>query len=90
MLSIILARINFTLSELIEVASSLDKKLGFESESLKSGNKENINSGKAFEGYYKKYSDSKQSLKGVQWGEALAAYAIENPLKEDDVLFWKL
>lgn len=74
---------NFSLDELIEISISLDEKFGFNSEGLKSGNKENINSGKAFENYYKKYSTSKKSLKGKEWGEALADYALDNPLKAD-------
>lgn len=74
---------NFTLNELIEIAISLDEKQGFNSDRLKSGDRGSIISGKAFEKYYKEYSDRKNSLKGKEWGEALASYALDNPLKED-------
>ena len=76
---------NFTLNELIEIAISLDEKLGFNSERLRSGDRESIKSGKAFEKYYREYSDRKNSLKGKEWGEALASYALDNPLKEDTI-----
>lgn len=74
---------NFTLNELIKIAIILDEKQGLSIDNLKSGNYQNIKSGKGFDDYYKKNSITKRSLKGLQWGEALAEYAIENPLKED-------
>lgn len=74
---------NFTLNELIEIAISLDEQQGFNSDRLKSGDRGSISSGKAFEKYYKEYSDRKNSLKGKEWGEALASYALDNPLKAD-------
>ena len=74
---------NFTLDELIEIAIKLDEKLGFNSEGLRIGNRQHISTGKAFEKYYQEHSARKISLKGKDWGEALADYALDNPLKED-------
>lgn len=74
---------NFTLDELIEIAIEFDKKLGFDSKTLRMGHKQDFHSGKAFEKYYKEYSIRKISLKGNEWGEALAEYALDNPLRED-------
>lgn len=74
---------NFTLDELIEIAIEFDKKLGFDSKTLRVGHKQDCHSGKAFEKYYKDYSIRKISLKGNEWGEALAEYALDNPLRED-------
>lgn len=74
---------NFTRDELIEIASKLDQSLGFDSQHLMSGNKEAISSGKTFEKYYIEHSARKVSLKGYEWGKALAKYACENPLKKD-------
>lgn len=74
---------NFTLDELIEIAFKLDQNLGFDSQHLMSGNKQTISSGKAFEKYYIEHSERKVSLKGYEWGQALAKYACENPLKKD-------
>lgn len=74
---------NFSVDELIEIAIQLDGTLGFDSKSLLSGNKQDINSGRTFEKYYIEHSARKISLKGKEWGEALAKYAFENPLKAD-------
>ena len=74
---------NFTLDELIEVAFILDENLGFDSQKLMSGNKQNVSSGKGFEKYYIEHSARKISLKGCEWGKALAKYACEYPLKKD-------
>lgn len=74
---------NFTFDELIEIAIKFDEKLGFDSKRLRGGNRQHISSGKAFEKYYQEHSARKISLKGKDWGEALADYALDNPLRED-------
>lgn len=74
---------NFTVDELIEIAFKLDGNLGFDSQDLMSGNKQTITTGKGFEKYYIEHSARKVSLKGCEWGKALAKYACENPLKKD-------
>lgn len=73
---------NFTLEELIEVAISIDKAQGLDTQELSTADKSNIKSGKEFEKYYSEHSETKKSLKGNLWGTCLAQYALDNPLKE--------
>lgn len=76
---------NFTLPELVEIASKLDSTEGYDSEPLRSCDWTGIDTGKAFENKYLAVSNRKRALKGEKWGRALARYAEEKPKRPDGV-----
>jgi hypothetical protein len=69
---------NFSLDELVEIAARLDDKLGFDGSKVKQARWAGIARGRQFEDHYAKVSDRKGPLKGKDWGEALAEYALQN------------
>jgi len=69
---------NFTLDELVEIAASMDERLGFDGGKLRSTDWEGLDTGRAFAERYGKVSERRRALKGKEWGEALAAYAIQH------------
>ena len=76
---------NFTVQELAEIAARIDEKNGISGEKVRKADWTGVNTGKTFEALYKKASARKpRSLKGQQWGEALAAYILEYPKRPDD------
>ena len=70
---------NFTLDELVEIAASMDERLGFDGGKLRKTDWQGVDTGGVFAGRYRKASDRRRALKGEEWGEALAAHAIEHP-----------
>ncbi|RYY80918.1 MAG: hypothetical protein EOO69_00440 [Moraxellaceae bacterium] len=75
---------NFTLEELVEIAARIDEEQGADTEKLRTGNQDKIDTGKKFEAYYCQYSNIGKALKGEKWGRALANYALDYPLREDN------
>lgn len=76
---------NFTVQELAEVAASIDEENGASGEGLRNADWTGIKSAKDFETKYVEISDRKNpSIKGKEWGKALATYAIEHPNRRDD------
>lgn len=75
---------NFTLKELIEIAACIDEEQGANTEKLRTGNQDKIDTGKKFEAYYCRYSEIGKALKGEKWGKSLANYALDYPLREDN------
>ena len=64
---------NFTIQELAEIAARIDDENSVSSDQVRNSDWTGICTGKAFEARYKKVSARKpRSLKGQQWGEALA------------------
>lgn len=70
---------NFSLNELVEIAAVMDERLGFDGGKLRIANWNGIKRGREFEEQYKKVSERKCSLKGKEWGEALAQYVTKHP-----------
>jgi hypothetical protein len=76
---------NFTIQELAEIAARIDDKNSVSGDQVRNSDWTGICTGKAFEARYKKVSSRKpRSLKGQQWGEALATYILEHPKRSDD------
>ena len=76
---------NFTIGELIEVAARIDETFGGSGELVRKGNWRDVHNAGLFEERYKQVTSVRASaLKGKGWGEALAAYAVENPKRTDD------
>jgi hypothetical protein len=69
---------NFSLTELVEIAAKMDDGLGFEGDKLRKADWAGVKKGRQFEERYSKTSERKTSLKGKDWGEALAQYALQN------------
>jgi hypothetical protein len=75
---------NFTLEELVEVAAQLDEQHGYPGDPVRRADWARIASGGAFEREYGAVSARKpSSLKGEEWGRALAKFAIERPRRSD-------
>lgn len=75
---------NFSVGELVEIAARLDESAGQSGDELRDGDWEGIDSGRAFERRYLELSSRQpRSLKGKDWGEALANYAALNPDRDD-------
>jgi hypothetical protein len=76
---------NFSIAELVEVAAILDEADGTSGEALREANWSGIEEARAFEAAYCDVSARKpRGLKGRQWGEALASYATDHPLRGDN------
>lgn len=76
---------NFAIEELSEVAAQIDEAKGFSGESVRNADWTGVSAGRAFEERYKKVSSrGPRSLKGEEWGRALAKYAIAHPNRSDD------
>lgn len=73
---------NFSLNELVEVAARIDEKAGFSAERLHHADWTGVSSGRQFEQRYMEVSERSQSLKGKEWGKALAEYAAEQPERD--------
>jgi hypothetical protein len=81
---------NFEMRELVEVAAQLDEQCGFSGTCLREADWTGIKSGKQFEERYKEVSCRGRSLKGEEWGRALAKYASENPERDtSERPFWR-
>jgi hypothetical protein len=76
---------NFSIEELVEIAARIDEEQNVSGDAVRTADWTGIASGRAFEERYKKVSARKpRGLKGKEWGEALAAYAVENPNRSDN------
>jgi hypothetical protein len=76
---------NFAIGELVEIAARLDEAKGYSGYPVREAIWTGIKSGKSFEKKYLTVSARKPpSLKGQEWGEALATYAIEKQKRSDD------
>ena len=74
---------NFTLPELVEIAAALDEDNGVEGDAVREAEWAGMDSAKFFEARYCEVSRRGRSLKGRDWGEALAAYADAHPARPD-------
>jgi len=70
---------NFSLDELVEITALMDERLGFKGGKIRNADWNGIGRAGALAERYRKLSARRCSLKGKEWGEALAAYAIEHP-----------
>ncbi len=76
---------NFTIYELSDIAAKIYETGGFSGKVIRNANWSGVDCSRIFEERYKKFSAKHpQSLKGKEWGEALASYALEHPHREDD------
>jgi len=69
---------NFSLLELVAIAASMDDRLGFNGDKVRQTDWTGVNRGRKFEECYSKNSERRTSLKGKEWGEALAQHALHN------------
>lgn len=75
---------NFTVLELAEIAAMIDEAKDISGMAVRDADWSSVHSGRAFEDKYKLVSARKpRSLKGREWGEALAAYATDHPNRSD-------
>ena len=72
---------NFTVGELLEIAASIAESHGLPATDLRAADWSNIESGAEFEKQYVKRSGG--SLKGEEWGRALATYAKQHLRRAD-------
>lgn len=76
---------NFTVEELAEIAACIDEAHEFSGAPVRNADWTGIHSGRAFEQKYKTVSArNPQGLKGQEWGEALADFAVKQPNRPDD------
>jgi len=76
---------NFTLEELVEIAARLDEAAGVLGNVLRQGDWTGITGARAFEARYHLLSNRRGgSLKGSEWGQALANFASEVPKRLGD------
>jgi hypothetical protein len=76
---------NFAVQELAEVAARIDEANGVSGQAVRNTDWTGITTGRAFEEKYAEVSDRKpRTIKGKEWGEALAAYALEHPNRQDN------
>jgi len=84
---------NFTLNELVEIAARIDEGNDFSGASVREANWDGVSCGSDFERRYCDVSVRKpRSLKGKNWGAALAEYAGNHPKREDNKSerpFWR-
>jgi hypothetical protein len=74
---------NFSLTELVEIAATMDESLGFLGAPIRDAKCSAITGAKAFEQWYRSASTrSGADLKGKTWGHALGRYASEHPKTE--------
>jgi len=69
---------NFTLEELVEIAASMDQRLGLDGGKLRKTDWQGVSTVRAFAARFEKASERRRPFKGKEWGEALAAHAIEH------------
>ena len=75
---------NFALQELIEIAADLDEGKGVPGDPVREADWTGIGAAGAFAARYREVSKRRpRSLKGKEWGEALAAYADVHPVRSD-------
>lgn len=75
---------NFSLRELVEVAARLDESIGESGTGVREHDWTGVWGAREFGEIYCRISDRlPRSLKGDEWGEALAKYALEFPDRED-------
>lgn len=70
---------NFSLEELIGIAVDLDKSKGHDVTNLMKADWSKVKKGKDFEKVYKHNSETHRSIKGKEWGHALAKFMVANP-----------
>lgn len=76
---------NFTIDELVEIAARLDEADGASGDEVRKGDWSAVVSGRTFEERYKDLSARQpRSLKGEEWGAAMARYALDHPNRSDD------
>jgi hypothetical protein len=76
---------NFALAELVEVAATLDEHHGQSGSALREATWDSVSNMSQFENRYNSVSlRSPPSLKGEEWGRALAQYAIKSPIRSDN------
>jgi hypothetical protein len=75
---------NFTIRDLAEVAARVDEANGFSGDAVHNGDWIGIINARAFEQRYKEISARGRTLKGKEWGKALATYAEEHSNRSDD------
>ena len=76
---------NFTLDELVDIAASLDESNDLSATAIRTANWGDVCTGRAFERRYLTLSERRpRSLKGAEWGKALAEYARKNPNRGDN------
>jgi hypothetical protein len=84
---------NFTIEELVEIAATLDEGHGVSGDAVRNAVWNSVLNMREFETRYKFASArSPASLKGEEWGRALAKYAIKHPTRSDNGLkrtFWE-
>jgi hypothetical protein len=84
---------NFTVTELAEIAARMDESMGISGDAVRGAYWAGITNARAFEARYLQVSARKPgSLKGGEWGRALAEFAVEFPNRSDDGSerpFWK-
>jgi hypothetical protein len=72
------------MTELVEIAARIDEQYGHSGDVVRQHNWTNVTSGEAFQAMYSSVSARRPaSLKGEQWGRALAQYAAEFPSRSD-------
>ncbi|MFH0800938.1 MAG: hypothetical protein V2A78_00930 [bacterium] len=75
---------NFSIDELIEIAALIDETHGISGEAVRTGDWSNITTGGDFAKRYLALSARRpRSLKGQEWGAAMARYAMEHPNRSD-------
>jgi len=75
---------NFSLDELVEIAATMDDEKGFTTDGLRNGDWRAVANARTFADQYCRLSARKpRSLKGAEWGAALARYAAEHPSRDD-------
>jgi hypothetical protein len=76
---------NFTIQELVEVAARIDEEKGFSGGPVRTADWTGVCNGRDLEEKYQSISARHPgSLKGEEWGRALAKYAGEYPNRPDD------
>jgi len=80
---------NFDLNELVEVAARFDEQAGFSADCLRRADWTGVWGGRQFEQRYREVSERGRSLKGEEWGKALAEYAADHPERDgNERPFW--
>lgn len=82
---------NFTVEELADIAARIDESHGFSGAPLRGADWTSVKSGGDFERRYAQLSERKGgTLKGEEWGRALATYASKNLRRSDGAerLLW--
>lgn len=75
---------NFALEELIEIAACIDEANGTSADAVREGDWTGVSNARQFEERYVGLSERKlSSLKGKEWGRAMADYAKEHPKRSD-------